>query len=40
MGRTSALICLALLALAACGVGGAPEAGTAVDLTDFWQTRR
>lgn len=31
---------LAGLVLAACGIGGPPEAGTAVDLTEFWQRRQ
>jgi len=40
MGRIAALMLTALLALGACGVGGPPEGETAVDLGDFWRTRR
>lgn len=31
---------LALVLLAACGVAGAPEGATALDMTDFWRVRR
>lgn len=40
MGRTLALILLAVTALAACGVDGAPEADSRIDLTEFWQEGR
>ena len=40
MGRKAALTLVALLLVAACGVGGPPEAESAIELTDFWRQRR